>query len=190
MCFYETNHGQSEGDAMHRIIAIAVKRAGNAFTPTQLAMIIRLARKVPYKVTEVQPSMIKDWKQIYSQQIRILRIRESDEGAIVDWTKVMQLHTDKSKKQLFNKTSHCHGSFLTLSLNDARRNSTVTPPDKPGLVIQLPKLSNSKYNDLLSLCNGPISVISNQDHVSFYENLPHWQKLCECPKSSFKLLSI
>lgn len=60
LCFYETNHGQSDDVAMHSTIERAVKRAGDVFIPIQLAMIIRLARKVTYKVIEVQSSMIKD----------------------------------------------------------------------------------------------------------------------------------
>ena len=93
----------------------------------------------------------------------------------MDWTKIMLLHTDKNKKQkLFYKESHCVENFLTLSLQDTRRNSTMNLPARPGPVLQLPKLSNSKYKDLITLCDGPIPVIRNQDHVSFYQNLPHW----------------
>ncbi|KAK3892987.1 hypothetical protein Pcinc_003166 [Petrolisthes cinctipes] len=74
LSFYKTNLGQSEGDSMHSTIERAVRRAGEAIVPAQLTMIIRLATKVPYKLIEVKPPMIKDWKQ-YSQELRILRIR-------------------------------------------------------------------------------------------------------------------
>lgn len=47
LCFYKTNYGQSEGDAMHSTIERAVRRAGDTFIPTQSAMILWLARKVP-----------------------------------------------------------------------------------------------------------------------------------------------
>lgn len=73
---------------MHSTTERVIKRAGNVSIPTVLTMIIRLARKVPHKVTEAQQPVIKDWKQ-YRQQLRILRISKSDEGAPVDWTKVM-----------------------------------------------------------------------------------------------------
>ena len=73
---------------MHCSIKRAMKRTGDIFTPSQLAMVMKLVRKNPYKVTELEPNMITDWKG-YSQQLQILRIRSSDEGLPVDWTKMM-----------------------------------------------------------------------------------------------------
>ena len=77
--FFASSHGQCEGDSMHSTIERAVRRAGDIFVPTQLATIIRMARKEPYILHEVQSSSILDWKSL-SQQQRILRVRTSDEG--------------------------------------------------------------------------------------------------------------
>ena len=68
----------------------------------------------------MEPKMNTDWKD-YSHQLRILRIRSSDEGLKVDWTKMMQLYMDKDKKgKLFYKTSHSAKDFQAISLVDSR----------------------------------------------------------------------
>lgn len=171
--FFETNHGQCEGDAMHSTIERAVKRSGDVFVPTQLAMIIRLARRVPYKVIEVQRQLLMDWKQ-YSQKLRILRIRESDEGVSMDWTKIKQLRIEKKhKNKLFYKMSHFDESFFTLSLHTSRQTTSVNETIKPGPILQQTKISTQKYNDLVSFCDGSTPVIFNPDHSLFYRNLPH-----------------
>lgn len=62
--FFETGHGQSEGDSMHSVIEKAYKQAGDIGVPAQLVHIFQLARKnpSPYKVIQVQSKDITDWK--------------------------------------------------------------------------------------------------------------------------------
>lgn len=53
--FFETSHGQNEGDSVHSSISYAIKHAGNIFIPSQLHPIFKLARKQhPYKVCPLQ----------------------------------------------------------------------------------------------------------------------------------------
>ena len=167
--FFATSHGQCEGDSMHSTIERAVRRAGDIFVPTQLATIIRMARKEPYIVHEVQSSSILDWKSL-SQQQRILRVRTSDEGQDIDWTKVMAIKVEKERPEVIAfKKSHNQEEFFHLTLPSGRRSG----PDPPAANASPPKLSEGKYNDLQSLCNGPTPVVKNVDHATFYRSLPH-----------------
>ena len=83
--FFETNHGQSEGDSIHSTIERQMKQVGEPFIPSQLATLIKMARKVPrpYVVRNVQSSDILDWKS-YSQKRGVLRVRSSEKGTKVD----------------------------------------------------------------------------------------------------------
>ncbi len=60
MYYFETAHGQSEGDSAHSTIERALKRAGEICLPSQLAAVIRLARITPYDVVQVQKKDILD----------------------------------------------------------------------------------------------------------------------------------
>lgn len=49
--FYESFHGQNEGDSAHSAVSTALSTAGDIFIPSQLIPIVRLARrKQPYRV--------------------------------------------------------------------------------------------------------------------------------------------
>ena len=63
MYYFETNHGQNEGDSMHSVIECAMRKAGTIMLPSHLSMVIRLARKVPYIVHEITTSSVLDWKE-------------------------------------------------------------------------------------------------------------------------------
>ena len=173
--FFETNHGQAEGDSMHSTIERTLSRCNELFLPSELSVILKLARKTPYNVKDVTPNDILDWKA-YSIEQRILRVRLSDEGHSVDWTKMMQIMVDQSKSdKIFYKTSHLVERYSTLSIGTPRRSSTATPAQdlKPEHESAPPKLSQAKYDDLMSLCRGRTPVIRNPDHQAFYQQLPH-----------------
>ena len=51
--FFETGHGQNEGDSMHSVVERAVKRVADIILPTQLATVIRMASRHPYQVKEL-----------------------------------------------------------------------------------------------------------------------------------------
>ena len=49
--FFESFHGQCEGDSVHSAINTTIERTGDLFVPSQLSPIFALARcKRPYKV--------------------------------------------------------------------------------------------------------------------------------------------
>ena len=61
MHYFETNHGQWEGDPIHSTVERAIRKAGELFTPSQLAIVIKLARRnKSYHVHEILPSDIID----------------------------------------------------------------------------------------------------------------------------------
>ena len=166
---------------MHSTIERVLSRCRNVFHPSQLSILIQMARKVPgpYSGKEVVLTDIKDWKA-YSVQLRILRVRVSDEGDDVDWTKIMQIKVEKPNlDKIFFKTSHLKDFFSTLSIGNIRRSSAETgsvqiPPKLSDASVQNPpKLSDNKYADLQSLCRGTTPVIRNPDHIAFYRQLPH-----------------
>lgn len=171
--FFETNHGQNEGDSIHSTIERALRHAGDVFVPSQLVSIARLARKKPYSVQEVLPADILDWKE-YSINLRLLRARMTEEGTDVDWTKIMEVQVQKGHvDRLFLKTSHLQSTFCTLKLPQNRQ-ATFVPSAGPSKAYKQPvKISIEKYKDLLSLCSGGTPIITHPDHVLFYKNLPH-----------------
>ena len=80
---------------MHSTIERAIARAGDISVTSQLALVLRMARQDPYNVKEMPTSSIKDWKE-YSWDRCILRVRTSEEGHHIDWTKVMQIRISKA----------------------------------------------------------------------------------------------
>ncbi|PIK42342.1 hypothetical protein BSL78_20825 [Apostichopus japonicus] len=170
--FFETGHGQNEGDNMHSVVERAVKRVGDIILPTQLATVIRMASRNPYHVKELQTSDVSDWKQL-AQERRVLRVRTSEEGEVIDWTKFMSIKLMKvSPGKILYKTSHLQEGFSTINLDLNRRKSNPLS----GLLvrtIERPKISEAKYNDLLSFCSGDTPVIFHPEHKAFFEGLPH-----------------
>ena len=94
--YFETSHGQSEGDSVHSTIERNLTSAGDVFLPSQLSILIQTARKHPtkYHVTEVQTTDICDWKE-FGQSLHILKVRSTVKGNPVDWKKVMQVKVTK-----------------------------------------------------------------------------------------------
>ena len=168
--FFETSHGQCEGDSMHSTIERAVRRAGYVFVPTQMATIICMARREPYVVHEVQTASILDWKTL-SQQRQILRIRTSQEGHDKVWTKVMVIMVSKDSPNTIGYTiSHSQKECFHLKIPTCRRSSANLPDAAYSGPL---KVSESKYRDLISLCTGQTPVISNASHAAFFQSLPH-----------------
>ena len=129
-----------------------------------------------YKVKEVQSKDIRDWKQL-SQALRILKVRSTEEGNIIDWTKVMQVKVTKNQlTKLHVKFSHLSESFDTINITGSCRHVQVGL-HFPGEAYPLgpPRISEGKFQDLMSLCEGLTPVISHPDHVAFYKHLPHWK---------------
>ena len=174
--FFATNHGQSEGDSVHSVIQRKMNYVKEIMVPAHLASIIRMARinPRPYEVIESTTEDILDWKSL-AQQSGILRVRTSQEGQQIDWTKLMGLQVSKrSPRDVKFKMSHCDEAFAVISIGGLRRNDGYTS----GLPEKLyksgpPKLSQAKYQDFMSLCTGKTPTIWHPDYRKFYQTLPH-----------------
>ena len=167
--YFETNHGQSEGDSVHSVVERTLARAGDIFVPSQLSTLISLAC-VRLACVRVCTENIFDYKAL-SQSNGILRVRISEEGTAVRWPDIMQLHISKDTGDIIKfKMSHTDESFQTLSL-----------PQRRCVIARLEKaysenghiIATAKYDDLMTLCNGTNPVIRNPEHISFYRNLRH-----------------
>ena len=115
--YFETSHGQSEGDSVHSVVERALGRAGDIFVPSQLSTLVRLACARPYRVHDVRTEDIFDYKML-SQSMGILRVRGSEEGKAVKWPDIMQLRISKeSQDTILFKASHGEETFQTLKLS-------------------------------------------------------------------------
>lgn len=176
--FFETNHGQNEGDAMHSVIERKVRKMGDVFLPSQLSTMMTVARKKgePYKVKEVSSTDVLDWKA-YSIALGFLRCRRTEEGKDVSWKDFMSIKFVKEFPQKFYmKMSHLEKDFAEVSLHQGRRHAEI-PDALPNPAYEFgpsrPKLAEAKYNDLMALASGDNPVIKHPDHVQFFTSLPH-----------------
>ena len=175
--FFETNHEQSEGDAMHSAVERAMKKVGEIFVPSQLLMVIKLARKTPkpYTVISVKSPDIKDWKS-YSQSKGILRVRSTERGTNVDWTKFMSVCVSKDETNTVKfKYSHTDATYEILKIGETRRHSSHIQLAEPQSLYPsgYRSISEAKYEDLQSLCSGPTPVVGHPDYKTFYRQLHH-----------------
>lgn len=172
--YFESFHGQSEGDSAHSAITTAIKQAGDVFVPSQLAPIFSLARrKQPYKVHTLQYDDFLDFK-LLSEQLKILKIRKDNEdsGVVINWNKVMEVKVTKAHPStIFLKTSHLDAEYNSISLK--RKQANVRQFKLQALNSEPNKISKEKYGDLMSLCTGATPVVRNAEHKAFYPSLPH-----------------
>lgn len=171
LCFFETNHGQSEGDSAHSSISTALALAGDVFIPAQLPPILKLARRnSPYTVIPMDNSDFLDYKSV-AVQLRIRSLRKFDSGEIVDYTKIKEVMVKKDVAQLFLKTSHLADQYYTLSLK--RNTLGVLKQPVPKLNNGLIKLDDMKYKNLVELCTGPTPVVRDPTCQQYFKDLPH-----------------
>ena len=171
--FFETSHGQNEGDSVHSSISHAIKHAGNIFVPSQLCPIFKLARRQhPYNVYPLQYTDFLDFKTL-SKELRILTVKKTDTGDSVKWTEIMEFKVSKNHpQQIFFKTSHLEDNFKVLSLK--RLGTAELGKLLPNRLNNQPnKISEEKYSDLQSMCVGETPVIRLEEHKQFYRSLPH-----------------
>lgn len=172
LCFFETNHGQSEGDSAHSSISTAMSTAGDIFIPAQLPPILKLARRaLPYIVNIMENSDFYDYK-LLAEKIRLRSIRKFDNGHNVDWTKVKEVKVDKANDaQLLVKNSHLAENYDTLSLKRNTLNVMTQPLQKCNT--SLIKLKSEKYKCLMDLCKGPTPVVKDPTFQKYFIELPH-----------------
>lgn len=173
--FFESFHGQNEGDSVHSTIGAAISRAGNIYVPSQIPPIIRLARKKhPYIVHEMQFSDFLDFKS-YSQNLRLLSARRAimadDKVNDLNWTKMLIIRVDKENlNKILFKVSYSEQQYQTIELPRKvdLANINVLPLNKTQQ-----KISKKKYLSLRSLCEGLQPVIRLKNYQDFYKNLPY-----------------
>lgn len=171
--FFETSHGQNEGDSVHSTISYAIKHAGNIFIPSQLFPVFKLARRQhPYNVCPLQYNDFLDFKTL-AKELRVLTVKKSESGDPFKWTEIMELKVSKNHpQQIFFKTSHLAGDFKVLSLK--RLGTADLRAVVPNRLNNQPnKISQEKYSDLQSMCMGETPVIRLEEHKKFYRSLPH-----------------
>ncbi len=170
--FFETNHGQNEGDSAHSAISTAMDAQAEILVPSAMPSIIEKARNGnPYKVRSMDFKDFLDFKS-YSKSLNILSVRKNDDGSgTINWTEIMEIRVIKtSPNTLFYKNSHCDDEYKSITLKKPGDNCVSKLNPAPI------KIAAAKYNDLISLCTGDVRVIRNNDHVEFYKNLPHSDK--------------
>lgn len=170
--YFETSHGQNEGDAAHSAIATAISTAGNIYVPSQLHPIVALARrKQPYKVIPLKYNDFLDFKS-FSKEIRILSIKESENGKKFKWPDIKELMLNREfPTTLFFKTSHLDKSYDSIILKRLQGNLVDIKIDI--LNKEPPKVAKRKYDDLISLCSGETPVVRLPEFQNFYKSLNH-----------------
>ncbi|CAG9762540.1 unnamed protein product [Ceutorhynchus assimilis] len=149
--FFEPYHGQNEGDSAHSAIDNAVKRSGDLFLPSQLAPILKLARRNnPYIVHLLTSDDFINFKKL-SQDLKIVSARKDDAGNSVDWKNVREVMVTKDRTgNIYFKNSHLQEDYRYISLNRTALSPCSLPPrlNHPNG----PKISAEKYKDLMDLC--------------------------------------
>ena len=150
-CFFETNHGQSEGNSAHSAFGDALNNAGDLFVPSQISPVVSLVRpKQPYIVNSMQFDDFLDFKTL-SKELRILEARRaSDTEESFAWSRVMELQVTKSKPdEILYKTSSFDTSYKVLSLK--RLPKSEQEHSVQTLNTGLNNVSKEKFSDLVSL---------------------------------------
>lgn len=97
---FENNHGQSEGNAAHSAISIAISTAEDIYHLSQLHPIIRSARRQqPYHVILLKYDDFLDFKSL-SNEHRILLVRKTEKRYNIKWPEVMQIMLTKNLQRL------------------------------------------------------------------------------------------
>lgn len=170
--FFESSHGQNEGDSAHSAICRAIRGAGDIFVPTQLHPVIKLARRQqPYTVISMNWKDFKDFK-LYSKTLRILKVRTSDSGKNINWTNIREILVKKTDPcKIFFKTSHLQNEFDSISLK--RLSNNIRNLQLRPLNTEPPKISKCKFQDLSSLCRGDTPVVRLPEFQNFFLTLSH-----------------
>lgn len=166
--FFETNHGQNDGDSAHSAISTAMNAEGEILVPSKMPSIFEKARiDQPYKVRSMNGNDFLDFKS-YSKSLNILSVRKNDDASgSVNWTEIMEMRVIKTTpKKLYYKNSHCWTDYKSITLKN-NGDKYIAELNSERL-----KIPAAKYDDLLSLCTGNLRVIRQNEHVEFYKNLP------------------
>nr|CAH7712759.1 unnamed protein product [Callosobruchus chinensis] len=171
--FFESYHGQNEGDSAHSAISFALKKAGEVCVPSQLPPIFRLARRrQPYIVTQMNYKQFLDFKGV-AKNLRILTIRKDNESQNpINWTEIMELKvTKESPDTIYFKTSHLQSTYRSITLKRSASRFGPIGNAVSSLNKSPNKISSVKYTDLVTLCEGQTPPIKDREHAAFFRNL-------------------
>lgn len=167
--FLIVGHTQNEGDSMHACIESAKKRAllsGPLFTPQQISMLIKLAKKTgqPYLVKDLRFSDILDWKTLSDN---FGSFTKNSDGEKVMWSNIKVLRVTKDDPDtLFYKETFNTNVFKKINVFLKTKNHTPVQA-----YLEAPKIPYKKKEDLLSLLKHiPI------EYQDFFKNLKALKK--------------
>lgn len=176
--FFETGHGQSEGDSMHSNIERELKHRV-VYTPEQIYAII-LNAKVngeKYTVKEMTQNEFKDMKEL----IKNKNWAKDEEGHKVAWSKIMEVSVLHSQPTVLRFKYDFDADYSRLNVEllpriaprnkRGKHNNASTPLTelqlKPAYNKPLP-ISKALHDDLMSLCRA--EAIPSYYH-GFYNSL-------------------
>ena len=98
--YFESFHGQNEGDSVHSAIATAMKRSGDLFVPSQLVPVFSLARRQQNIVHQLQFEDFLDFKTL-SQDLRVLNSRKDSADGLFHWGDIKLKVVKRSPDKIF-----------------------------------------------------------------------------------------
>lgn len=126
-----------------------------------------MASRNPYHVKELQTSDVSDWKQL-ARERSVLRVRTSEEGEVIDWTKFMSIKLMVSPRKNLYKTSHLQERFSTINLDLNRRKSNLLS----GLLVRAIERPKIRKQSTMICCHSVL--VTHQS--SFIRSTKHFLK--------------
>lgn len=168
-------HTENEGDSIHACIEKEKKRVlkqGPIFVPSELAMIIRCAKKnAPlYNVKEMETKDFIDWKKVCDETGKNFNINIEGEKCLWQNVKVIQMNVNEPDLIKY-KTSYLETIFtkaINVKYRMRGRRRTLENLELEPAYSEPPRIAANKLRDLVSLCE---SGIIPERHRSFFSNL-------------------
>lgn len=187
--FFETGHGQSEGDSMHSVIERELKNQV-VYTPDQMYAIITNAKVngEKYIIKEMLQSDFYDIKELLEDKNWI----KDDEGKKITWSKIMEINAASSEPSILRFKYDFDAEYSKLNTERQQRSkrgarhasNTPNINDSPELKIvynePLP-IRKALHSDLISLCKS--NDIPSYYH-GFYKSLKFTDET-EAPTDDF-----
>ncbi|CAG4972917.1 unnamed protein product [Colias eurytheme] len=177
--FFETGHGQSEGDSMHSNIERELKHRV-VYTPDQMYTIIMNAKVhgKKYQVKEMTQIEFYNIKELIENKNWL----KNEEGQKISWTQIMEVNASHSNPSILKYKYNFDSDYSQLNTEPVRRirskrGTRQIPGPSPSCVPELQTLytepvpiSKALYDDLISLCKaGDIPSY----YCGFYESLTY-----------------
>lgn len=175
--FFETGHGQSEGDSMHSNIERELKHRV-VYTPDQMYTIIMNAKVhgKKYQVKEMTQTEFYNLKELIENKNWL----KNEESQKISWTQIMEVNASHSSPSILKYKYNFDSDYSQLNTEPVRRirskrGTRQIPSPSSSYVAELQTLytdpipiSKALYDDLMSLCKA--GDIPSYYH-GFYESL-------------------